>query len=440
MASIYEAINILELTAILKLYVMILNTMHKIMTLFFILLTSQIFAQKMDTIYLEKLLKSHPELFQKILDHPNKNEVQILYTQIDRDKNNIPHFTSFSYRLDPNWYFYPASTVKLPTAILALEKINELNLSGLSKDTPLRIDSSYEKQTAVSKDESSINGLPSIGHYIKKILLTSDNDAQNRLFEFIGRAELNSKLIKHGTKNSRIVNRLAIGDKGIWAKHTNSITFYQEDKPVYKQEAQYDPNDYPIKLQNTVQGKGYMNDKDEIIHEPWSFEGLNVYPLDDQQMILKKLLFPEAFERRERFKLTKEDYSFLYDYMSRYPFESDYPKYDTTEFWPTYSKLLFYGREKEASINPNIRIFNKYGDSYGYNIDNAYIVDFEKGIEFLLAVVVQSNENGIYNDGIYEYDTVTYPFLKNIGQVIYQEELKRDKKVKPDLSKFDFRK
>lgn len=414
--------------------------MRKYLTLLFISFIPYSFAQKMDTIYLEKLLRSHPELFQKILDHPNKNEVQILYTQIDRDKNNVPHFRSFSYRLNPNWYFYPASTVKLPTAILALEKINELNRVGLSKDTPLRIDSSYEKQTAVSKDQSAKNGLPSIGQYIKKILLTSDNDAQNRLFEFIGRAELNSKLIKHGTKNSRIVNRLAIGDKGIWAKHTNSITFYQGDHPVYKQEAQYDPNDYPIKLKNTVQGKGYMNDKDEIIYEPWSFEGLNVYPLDDQQMILKKLLFPEAFKSRERFQLTKEDYSFIYDYMSRYPFESDYPKYDTTEFWPTYSKLLFYGRDKEASLNPNIRIFNKYGDSYGYNIDNAYIVDFEKGIEFLLAVVVQSNENGIYNDGIYEYDTVTYPFLKNIGQVIYQEELKRDKKVKPDLSKFDFRK
>jgi len=53
---------------------------------------------------------------------------------------------------------------------------------------------------------------------------------------------------------------------------------------------------------------------------------------------------------------------------------------------------------------------------------------------------VQSNENGIYNDGRYEYETVTYPFLKNIGQVIYQEELKRVKKFKPDLSKFDFRK
>ncbi len=414
--------------------------MLKYLSLVFIMLMSKTYAQKIDTIYLEKLLQSRPDIFQQILNHPTRNEVQILYTQIDRDKFNIPHFKSYSYRLNSNWYFYPASTVKLPTAILALEKINELRVKGLTKDTPLRIDSAFEKQTSVSVDESAVNGLPSIAQYVKKILLTSDNDAQNRLFEFIGRAELNAKLKKYGTKYSRIVNRLAIGDKGIWAKHTNPFTFYNGDHIIYQQKEQFDPKDYDIKLANTLQGKGYMNDKDELIHEPWSFEGLNVYALADQQLILKKLLFPEAFKSKDRFNLQKEDYTLLYDYMSRYPFESDFPKYDTTEFWPTYSKLLFYGREKSAKLNPNIRIFNKYGDSYGYNIDNAYIVDFEHGVEFLLAVVVQSNENGIYNDGIYEYEAVTYPFLKNIGQLIYQEELKRTKKIKPDLSKFDFRK
>lgn len=414
--------------------------MLKYLSLVFIMLMSKTYAQKIDTVYLEKLLQSRPDLFQQILNHPTRNEVQILYTQIDRDKFNIPHFKSYSYRLNSNWYFYPASTVKLPTAILALEKINDLHINGLTKDTPLRIDSAFEKQTKVSVDESAVNGLPSIAQYVKKILLTSDNDAQNRLFEFIGRAELNAKLKKYGTKYSRIVNRLAIGDKGIWAKHTNPFTFYNGDHIIYQQKEQFDPKDYDIKLANILQGKGYMNDKDELIHEPWSFEGLNVYALADQQLILKKLLFPEAFKSKDRFNLQKEDYTLLYDYMSRYPFESDFPKYDTTEFWPTYSKLLFYGREKSAKLNPNIRIFNKYGDSYGYNIDNAYIVDFEHGVEFLLAVVVQSNENGIYNDGIYEYEAVTYPFLKNIGQLIYQEELKRTKKIKPDLSKFDFRK
>ncbi len=414
--------------------------MLKYLSLVFILLMSKTYAQKIDTIYLEKLLQSRPDLFQQILNHPTKNEVQILYTQIDRDQSNVPHFRSYSYRLNPNWYFYPASTVKLPTAILALEKINDLHIEGLTGDTPLRIDSAFEKQTKVSVDESAANGLPSIAQYVKKILLTSDNDAQNRLFEFIGRAELNAKLKKYGTKYSRIVNRLAIGDKGIWAKHTNPFTFYLDDHILYQQKAQFDPKDYDIKLANTLQGKGYMNDKDQLIHEPWSFEGLNVYALEDQQLILKKLLFPEAFKSKERFNLKKEDYNLLYDYMSRYPFESDFPKYDPIEFWPTYSKLLFYGREKDTVLNPNIRIFNKYGDSYGYNIDNAYIVDFEHGVEFLLAVVIQSNENGIYNDGIYEYETVTYPFLKNIGQLLYQEELKRTKKIKPDLSRFDFRK
>ncbi len=408
--------------------------------LIFILVMSDTYAQKIDTIYLEKLLQSRPDLFQQVLNHPTKNEIQILYTQIDRDQSNIPHFRSYSYRLNPNWYFYPASTVKLPTAILALEKINDLHINGLTRDTPLRIDSAFEKQTKVYVDESAANGLPSIAQYVKKILLTSDNDAQNRLFEFIGRAELNTKLKKYGAEYSRIVNRLAIGDKGIWAKHTNPFTFYNGDHILYQQKAQFDPKDYDIKLANTLQGKGYMNDQDQLIHEPWSFEGLNVYALEDQQLILKKLLFPEAFKSKDTFNLEEEDYNLLYDYMSRYPFESDFPKYDPVEFWPTYSKLLFYGREKDAELNPNIRIFNKYGDSYGYNIDNAYIVDFEHGVEFLLAVVVQSNENGIYNDGIYEYETVTYPFLKNIGQLLYQEELKRTKKIKPDLSRFDFRK
>jgi len=412
--------------------------MRKVLFFLFSIFLMKVSAQQTDTIFLKKLIENHPELFKAILDDPQRKQVQLIYTQIDRDKHNVPHFTSYSYRLDPSWYFYPASTVKLPATIFALEKINELDIKGLNKETSLKIDSAWEKQTPVTTDSSSPNGLPSLGHYIKKILLTSDNDAFNRLFEFIGRAEINKKLQKHGATHSRIVNRLAIGDKGEWAKHTNPITFYQDDKIRYQQDAQYDPKDYPIELQNVIRGRAYMDANDSLVLKPYSFEGLNVYPLTDQQLIMKKLLFPEAFPEKERFHLTKEDYQFIYYYMSRFPQEVDYPKYNSKEFWPAYSKLLFFGREKALKPDGGIRSFNKYGDSYGFNIDNAYIVDFKNGVEFLLAAVVQSNNNEIYNDGIYEYEEVTYPFLKNIGKLIYEHELKREKKMKPDLSKFIF--
>ena len=116
-------------------------------------------AQQPDTVFLKKLIESHPELFSHILNHPTHNEVQVLYTQIDRDEHNVPHFKSYSYRLNPNRYFYPASTVKLPTAIFALEKLHELNVKGLTVKSTMITDSAFAGQTKVKKDTSSKNGL-----------------------------------------------------------------------------------------------------------------------------------------------------------------------------------------------------------------------------------------------------------------------------------------
>ena len=394
---------------------------------------------QIDTVFLEKLLQDNQVLFGDILKHPTRNEIQILYTRIDRDENNIPHFRSFGYRLNPARYFYPASTVKLPASVFALEKINALKIRGLAKETTMLTDSDFAGQTKVLKDSSSQTGLPSIEHYIKKILLTSDNDAYNRLFEFLGRANINEKLHKNGLNDSRILNRLAIGDAGESAKHTNPVSFYDGDKLIYQQKPQYDPKDYPLELENLIRGKGYMDANDQLVNEPYSFADKNVYTIVDQQSILRKLMFPEAYHKRERFNLKQDDYKLIYKYMSMLPQESDYPKYDVKEFWPAYSKMLYYGREKEAIINPDIRIFNKYGDSYGYIIDNSYFVDFKNQVEFMLTAVVQSNEDGIYNDNKYEYDTVCYPFMKNLGRIIYANELKREKRNLPNLQKFEFK-
>lgn len=395
-------------------------------------------AQQPDTIFLKNLLESHPELFGHILNHPTHNEVQILYTQIDRDENNVPYFKSYSYRLNANHYFYPASTVKLPTAIFALEKINELKVPGFDQKSVMITDSAFTGQTKVTKDSSSKSGKPSIDNYIKKILLVSDNDAYNRLYEFVGREEINQKLKKYGLNGTRIIGRLAIGDRGDSTKHTNPIDFYKGDKLVYHKPPLYDVNDYPMHLDNMIQGKGYLDRNDKLVMKPFDFSHNNVYPLADQQMVLRRLLFPGTFPKEQQYNLSDEQYRFIYHYMSMWPTESKHPTYSQPEYYPAFCKWLFYGGDSLAVINPNIRIFNKIGDSYGYDIDNAYIVDFKNKVEFILSAVVQSNDDEIYNDNKYEYKTVCLPFMKNLGLVIYQYELQRQKEHLPDLKKFKF--
>lgn len=396
-------------------------------------------AQQPDTVFLKTLLESHRDLFEHILNHPTHNEVQILYTRIDRDENNVPHFRSYSYRLNANHYFYPASTVKLPTAIFALEKLNELNIKGFDRYATMITDSAFAGQTKVTKDSTSKNGLPSMDNYIKKILLVSDNDAYNRLYEFVGREEINQKLKKYKLKGTRIIGRLAIGDKGETTKHTNPINFYNGRKLVYQKPALYDTNEYPMHPENMIQGKGYLDNHDQLVMQPFDFSNNNIYPLADQQMVLKRLLFPETFPKEQQYNLTDEQYRFIYHYMSMWPTESRHPTYSPPEYYPAYCKWLFYGGDSLAVIQPHIRIFNKIGDSYGYDIDNAYIVDYKNKVEFMLSAVVQSNDDGIYNDNKYEYKTVCLPFMKNLGQIIYQYELKREKKYLPDLRKFKFR-
>lgn len=412
--------------------------MKQYLVLLFLMITLSASAQQTDTTFLKNLLESHPELFSHILNHPTHNEVQILYTQINRDKNNVPHFTSYSYRLNANHYFYPASTVKLPTSIFALEKLNQLHIKDLTRKTTMKTDSSFAGETKMTADTTSANGLPSVENYIKQILLVSDNYAYNRLYEFVGREEINDKLKKYVLNHTRIIRRLAIGDNGEGAKHTNAIDFYKDNKLIYHQPAQYDAREYPMHLDNMIQGKGYLDKNDKLVMQSYDFRDNNVYIIADQQSVLKQLMFPETFPKEQQFNLKPDDYQFIYRYMSMYPTESKKPTYNSPGYYPAYCKWLFYGGDSLAVVDPNIRIFNKIGDSYGYDIDNAYIVDFKNKVEFMLTAVVQSNDDGIYNDNKYEYKTVCLPFMKNLGQVIYQYELKRPKNYLPDLSKFKF--
>jgi len=378
---------------------------------------------------LVSILKS--EKFKQITENPLKYRVQILYTQINRDKNNKPKLKTYAYRTNSAEYFYPASTVKLAASVLALEKINALKLD---KNWFMHTRKSREGQQEITQDLSSENGKPSVAHYIKKILLVSDNESYNRLYEFLGQKDFNQSMKSKGFKGVRFTHRLQVPLTPLENQLTNPIEFVESMGRIkYFQEAAF--NQRPIMSKKPILlGQGFMNSQGQIEYTPYDFTLKNAFPLAAQHEFLQRLMLPEAFPKRKQFSLTQEDYSFLYQYMSQYPTETRYPNYslDST-YHPTYCKFIYYGSDKNEPLNKNIRIFNKVGDAYGFLLDNAYVVDFENQIEFMVSAVILCNEDEIFNDDLYDYERIGFPFLKQLGQEIHGYEMKRPKKYPPKL-------
>ena len=380
---------------------------------------------------LQQLMQQKPDQFGTILAHPNDYRVQIIYTQINRDKNNIPHFKEFTYRLNPKEYFYPASTVKMPLAFLALEKINNLKVKGLSKSTLMTYDSVSSRQETIYNNPYSIDGTQNIEEAIKEIFLISDNNAANRLFEFVTPHTVHEKLAAKGYQDVYIRNRLDLARTALENRNTQSIDFYNDQgKIIYHQPAQLNKDSLPN--YHAFIGNAYLNNQDSLIKGPLNFSEKNRIYLSDLTHILKSVLFFDQTPKKQQFNLTTSDRNFLLHWMHTLPPESKYPSYDTANYWPSYCKFFYTGSAK-GPFPSNIKIFNKVGDAYGFLLDIAYVMDPEKKIEFMLSAVMYCNSDGIINDSQYDYDSVGFPFYKNLGQLIYDYELKRKKQFLPNF-------
>jgi hypothetical protein len=389
-------------------------------------------CQPNSQVLFEDGLEDYPTL-QKVLADTAKYQVQILYTQIDRNEHGNPLFTTYPFNVDDSRYFYPASTVKLPVALLALEWLEEQQVPGLILETTMLTDSVRPSQLPALRDSTSQSGLPSIGHYIKKILLVSDNDAYNRLYELLGTDYINQKLNEKGLHNSVIMQRLSFPISPEENRQFNPVRFVDASGKLILEIPAREADSTYVVPGNPKLGRAYYKN-DSLIQGGMDFSYKNKFSLTDLHGVVQRTIFPEAFVGMERFNLNEEHRNFVLQYMSMLPRESEYPSYDTTEFYDSFSKFTKFGTEKEK-IDPRFRLFNKTGWSYGHLIEGGYFVDFESGVEFFVSAIVYVNEDQILNDDKYETDEVGLPFFAELGEYLYQRELKRKKQLMPDLSR-----
>lgn len=414
-----------------------INRLRIVQIILFSLFHLQVTAQpKTDHYLLQILAKNQHSIFKSVLQNKDKHRLQIIYTEINRDRFNKPSFTNHYFNYDPYLYFNPASTVKMPLAFLSLEKLNEMKLKGVNKYTSIQFDSSYKGQTTAYEDNTSANGKPSIAHYIKKAFLISDNDAYNRMYQFLGQQTINQKFAEKGYINSKITRQfMAFTEEQ--NRNTNPLRFIDEKgKTIYSQPAAYNTNNFDFSREIKL-GKSHLNSKDSLVQGPFDFTKHNNISLEDYQQMLQSVLFPSSVTAKQRFNFSKDDEQFLLQFLSQYPSETNYPKYDTGQYYDSYVKFFF--RDESHKMPENVRVFNKVGWAYGFMTDVAYVADFKNKVEFMLAATVYVNEDEILNDGKYEYETVGSPFMYQLGQTIYKHELDRFRQFKPDLSHFKIR-
>jgi hypothetical protein len=408
--------------------------MRKLLVSFLILCTYTSGAQvKTDVLLKEILLQNKDSLLQAVLNNPDEYRYQIIYTQINRDQNNQPSFKNYYFNVDKNRYFNPASVVKMPLAFLSLEKLNTIHTPGVDLYATMLTDSAWSNQTIAYTDSTAETGKPSIAQYIRKAFLISDNDAYNRMYEFIGQQTINRRLHEMGYPDTRITRRFRrmTMDEN---RHTNPIRFVDaKENLLYEQPMALNTDSFDFSHINKM-GRAYLDANDSLINEPIDFTKANNFPLEDMRTILQSALFPQSVPVKQRFNLNKKDQDFLYRFLSQYPSETNYPKYDTAVYYDSYVKFFFRGNKQP--MPSYVRVFNKVGWAYGCLTDVSYVVDFKNKTEFMLAATLYVNKDGVLNDDKYEYETVGWPFLYQVGQTIYNYELNRKKKYLPNLSGF----
>ena len=349
------------------------------------------------------------KFLRKIIKDKDNYEIQILYTEVSKNKLGKTEFSNFQFQLNDEKYFYPASTIKLPIAVMALSKINELRAEGLN----ISIKSKIQLTLINNKKEIIIkDSITSFQNLIADVFLISDNSASNVLIDFIGYNYFNSSMNDSGFKNTYLNHKFKPDPfvDSTWIINTldNEIISSNKNQTTVTTSSN---------ISNLKKGKKRFLDG-EIENKSLDFSLKNRSSLTDMHNIMKNLIYPDISS--STFNLNVEDYDFLRYWMSRFTYEDLGAKYiGDPKFFNSFNKFFIYGNDTILS-NADVRVYNKIGQAYGTSTDNAYIKNYKEDIEFFLTATIYTNKNEIINDDIYEYGDTAIPFLSRLSKALYK--------------------
>jgi len=315
---------------------------------------------------------------------------------------------------DAKRYFYPASSIKLCGAVAMLQQLNAHNRehgTALGLDSKLVIEPRFAGDRRIAADASNVDdGVLTVRHALRKMLIVSDNAAYNHCFELCGPDGLNRAMWAAGLTSTQLWHRLS---------ESHPLSENRQTRTVRVGDVTFAERDAPIELSNAAFtarrfGDGYLSGGRKV-DGPMSFDQKNAISLYDLQDLMVEVVRPEVDTGKRGFPgLGVSQREFLVAAMSQLPRASRNPRFADVD--PHYCKFVWGGVSRVVP-SEHLRIYNKVGRAYGFSIENAYVEDRRDGSGFFLSIVVYTNPDGILNDDRYGYEEIADPFVEAVGEL-----------------------
>lgn len=363
---------------------------------------------------LDSLLRSD-EVVRKVLDDPTYR-FQLKYSVISKCERIDQ--SPFTISIGEDQYFYPASTVKLPIALLTLEKIKKLNLE---LDDQLIIDDIVDCGNKRYIERCSSEKL-TFRRLIRELIIVSDNDHYNALYHFLTPKDIMDRLSELGYNGTRIYKSFT-GCDVVNQLKTNSLKVLRNGSVVYTQEASVMALNEMANCffydEMKLIGQKHEYDR-RIVVGPFDFNYNLDIPLEELHEMMMRLFVKQTYIGDLQWDMLDKHEVFIKRTLAELPKDLTDSKFHDQDNYPNNVFKFFM----EGRSGDRVMYHSKIGLSYGFTTETCYFDIPESCNDFLVSVSLYTNSNKTVNDGDYEYEEIARPVLQRIAKLLLDRMMK----------------
>ncbi len=334
-----------------------------------------------------------------ILDEAARYRFQVLVSVPSPDGSGWLEREGF--RVDAE-YFYPASAIKLCSAVAGLVALTELrDAKGPQVDVTatLAVDSPSRRRGGIS-----------IANLVQGALVMSDNDASNDLFDLAGHDGLHEQMWRMGLSSVRMRHRLGTLSPTDDVRVTPRLDLAMSGETVVVAAREGTVALGRNDLAGVQVGDSYFS-RGKLVNEPMSFEDKNRVSLSDLQELLIGIMRPDLRTSGGP-RLGPQERALLVDALTTLPSSRGAKPAVDREHKP------FLAGIERVVPRGSLTLASKSGRAYGFLVENAYVLDARTGRSFFLTAAMYANANGRLNDDLYQYSELAFPVFAELGEIV----------------------